>query len=297
MNKMLKVIFIILFVFVITLTGADTKCNDGKHFFWQVTSDSTTVYVLGSLHVGKKEMYPMAPVIEKAFEKADFLAVEVDLSKPENMMKVSQMVQKLGMYGEGKTLKTETDPELYKKMEAAVIKMGLKMEQLEKIKPWLIVVQLAGMKMMKLDYKQELGIDLYFIKKAQGKKQILSMETPESQIVAISSLSKKSQKTKISKDIDDFDRMDEIFEKMFKYWHTGDADAMEELVFSELRQPENLEIKKVLFDDREIAMSSVIETYLKGKKIAFVVVGAFHLVQDESILGILKKKGYKIKQL
>lgn len=297
MFRMLKVIFIVLFVLVMMVSGTDQKSDEGKHFLWQVTSDSTTVYILGSLHTGKKEIYPLAPVIEKAFEKADFLALEVDLSVSENMVKTQQMVKKLGIYGEGKTLKTEIDPELYQKIESAVVEMGLKMEQVQKLKPWLIAFQLNGMKMMKLGFKQELGIDRYFLKKAKGNKPIVSMEKPETQIEAFASLSAKSQKIKMLKEIDDLARMDVIIEKMFKYWHTGDVGGMKKLVFSELRKPEFSEIKKALFDDREIAMSSVIETYLNGNQIAFVVVGAFHLLRDESILGILKRKGYKIKQL
>ena len=297
MKKILTVILIVLFVLVMTLSGEEAKSKDGKHFLWQVTSDSTTVYILGSLHIAKKGLYSIDPVIETAFEKADFLAVEVDLSEADNMMKAQQLIQKLGVYGEGKTLKTETDPEVYRKIELAVAEMGLKIDQLQKLKPWLITIQLIGLKQMKLGFKQELGIDQYFIDKAKGNKPILSMEKPANQIEALTSLSPESQKAKILKDIDDLDQMGEVLEKMYRYWHTGDAEAMEKLVFSELREPELSEIKKALFDDREMAMSSVIETYLKGDKTAFVVVGAFHLLQDESILGILKRKGYRIKQL
>lgn len=52
-----------------------------KLFMWRATSESgATVFLLGTIHVFKKEFYPMPAEIEKAFDKSKALLLEV---KPE----------------------------------------------------------------------------------------------------------------------------------------------------------------------------------------------------------------------
>lgn len=51
-------------------------------FAWRIQDKEAgaTVFLMGSIHVGKKEFYPLPQVIEKAFRESDALAVEVDTS-------------------------------------------------------------------------------------------------------------------------------------------------------------------------------------------------------------------------
>ena len=58
--------------------------ND-KAFFWQVTSGQpesgqTTVYLMGSIHFADQSFYPLRSEIEQAFDRSDYLAVELDVN-------------------------------------------------------------------------------------------------------------------------------------------------------------------------------------------------------------------------
>ncbi len=44
-------------------------------------------------------------------------------------------------------------------------------------------------------------------------------------------------------------------------------------------------------------MASKIEDYLNAKEIYFVIVGAGHLVGNQGIIEILKRKGFVVEQL
>src|SRR5688572_28345170 len=37
----------------------------GKAFLWRASSPTATVFLLGSIHVARKDLYPLAPPIEK----------------------------------------------------------------------------------------------------------------------------------------------------------------------------------------------------------------------------------------
>ena len=55
--------------------AAPPAAGDGapKHFLWRVTGSKGVVYLLGTIHVGKADFYPLPPIIEDSFKKADRL--------------------------------------------------------------------------------------------------------------------------------------------------------------------------------------------------------------------------------
>src|SRR5437879_297558 len=70
-----------------------------KALFWTATAENNVVYLLGSVHVGSRAMYPLAPEIEAAFERSTVLIEEIDLSRLD-MQKIQRLVQQLGRYPE-----------------------------------------------------------------------------------------------------------------------------------------------------------------------------------------------------
>ena len=63
---------------VVCFSGVrDLAAQDGQSFFWKVEQKGPTVYILGSVHLLKKEQFSLNPTIEKAFEEADTLVVGV----------------------------------------------------------------------------------------------------------------------------------------------------------------------------------------------------------------------------
>src|SRR5215471_14820951 len=68
-----------------------------KAMFWKVSSDTSVVWLLGSIHLGSKEMYPLAGEIEDAFRNAAALIVEADIRQAD-MQKMQGAVLAKGMY-------------------------------------------------------------------------------------------------------------------------------------------------------------------------------------------------------
>lgn len=56
--------------------AARTATPSRQAFFRKVSSPSNAIYLLGSIHVGSKDMYPMPKEIEQAFERSTALVVE-----------------------------------------------------------------------------------------------------------------------------------------------------------------------------------------------------------------------------
>ena len=48
---------------------------------WKISSPTNVMFLLGSIHVGKRSMYPLPHEIESAFARSEILVVEVNLPK------------------------------------------------------------------------------------------------------------------------------------------------------------------------------------------------------------------------
>ena len=76
----LPLIFSLVVIFLLAVFAQDSLSQSKKSFLWKVQSKTNTVYVLGSIHYLKKEMYPLDEKIEKAFEQSEILVVEADVA-------------------------------------------------------------------------------------------------------------------------------------------------------------------------------------------------------------------------
>src|SRR5712691_218618 len=69
-----------------------------KLFFWKVTGSPGVVYLLGTIHVGKTELYPLAAIIENSFGQADVLVTEADLVEAQDPARLLKMLLQKGVY-------------------------------------------------------------------------------------------------------------------------------------------------------------------------------------------------------
>jgi uncharacterized protein YbaP (TraB family) len=70
--------------------GHGTSAQAQQSFLWEVKSDTATVYLFGTIHVGKKDMYPLAPLIEQALAASEALAVEADVEARSGSIEAAQ---------------------------------------------------------------------------------------------------------------------------------------------------------------------------------------------------------------
>ena len=57
------------------------KLVESKATLWKVKGDHNTMYLLGSIHVLSKHAYPLKPALERAFDDANQVVFEIDLTR------------------------------------------------------------------------------------------------------------------------------------------------------------------------------------------------------------------------
>jgi uncharacterized protein len=266
-------------------------------FLWKVSSRTNTLYLLGSTHMADESLYPLSSTIEDAFAKSDYLVVEADIAKGDDLESASLMLSQ-GMYQDGRSLKGSIPEDLFRRLNNELQQFGMGGEELNMMKPWLAALTVAQLRMAALGYKPELGIDVHFLNKARGNKKILQLESVGFQVRLLSGFSPHLQTLFLEDALEDTTTMKDDLQRMFQYWKSGDSVGMEGLLFKNVaRKPELKSLYVKMLDERNVKMVEKIDRYLKDSGTYFVVVGAGHLLGNNGIVNLLKAKGYVVEHL
>ena len=283
-------------LFLVLLLSALTL--DAKSLLYKVTSASSTVYILGSIHLARAEIYPLKNVIEEAYDKSDVLVVELDAESQSSARYLQSAMERLGTYPKGKTLRSELSESTYTALKSYTDKAGLPLKAMEKMRPWTVMLQLSMAEMLRLGYSPELGIDKYFLDRAkQERKCISALETIQEQMELLSRDDRAYQEKLLQYTLSSISEMEPMLDKLSSSWKNGDAKAMEKMFLLSIRDDKSL---KDIYDDlitkRNYRMTQKIESYLKTERDYFVIVGAGHVIGKDGIVDLLKKRGYKVIQ-
>ena len=292
----LFVIFLGLISLLSIVFVQDVFPQSQKSFLWRVRSKTNTVYVLGSLHLSKKEIYPLNQKIENAFDQSDILVVEANVN---DIKKVDiQKLAESAFYPANDTLEKHLSAGTYEWVKKETSGLGIPIELIHKQKPWFLSMTLVALGSLKLGFDPNYGIDKCFLKKAEGKKKILELESLDYQIDLLSNFSDKDQELFLLYTLKDLSIMEKELDKLTQAWTTGDTKGMESILTRSVSEDKRLSfIFEKLIYERNRKMVSRIEEFLGTKETYFVIVGAGHLVGNQGIIEILKGKGYLVEQL
>ena len=130
-------IFLLLLIWAGLVRAAETEPD--KTFLWRVKSPSTTAYVLGSIHLATPKLYPLPRRIEESFDRADILAVEVNINAVDQI-KVQEWLAANGFYPEDQSL----EQNLSAKTKAGLARLGIDIQALNRLRPWLATITLQA---------------------------------------------------------------------------------------------------------------------------------------------------------
>jgi uncharacterized protein YbaP (TraB family) len=273
-----------------TVVRNNTSPSQG--FLWEVKSGKNKMFLLGSIHIGDWELYPLRKEIEESYAQSTHLVVEVDITKSDPA-KTQQTIANVGMFKEDMTLKQTLDTKRYATLYEFLNPFGIKEGALDMYKPWFVSVQLEGLKAMKNGLNPQFGIDSYYIAKAQkDKKTIVELETAEQQLTLLSGGSIEDQKKALDYAIDHIH--EDRSKEMLAIWKKGDEAGATKI--TEQARIADPQAYKKIFDARDQAMAEKLVTALQSTTPAtyFVVVGAGHMIGARGIDALLQEKGFEV---
>ena len=294
--------------------GADAG---SQGLLWKVTNGKNTLYLLGTVHVDRSNVYPFHKSLRAALASAQTVIFELDFNDQEGLAEFAAMQT----YSDGTTLKDHISPELYASTVQVFADLGMSEEAVAAYKPWALANSLMSLATQdETTTGAPMAIDLYLNSAAvNAGKQIDAVETYAFQGGIFDTLSPEYQEAYLAGYvnlalIDDTLEMTEEQKKelqeameyqekqmdaMMETWKAGDAAAFEESFDKAAVLESTDELNSRLFTDRDPNMIEYAAKLLEreGENTFFLAVGAGHMVDPGGIVGGLRALGYTVEEL
>ena len=265
-----------------------------RNCLWQVSSEKGTLFLVGTVHLLKPGTHIVSPAAEAAFEQAQTILLELDLDEAESPASQQLFARKALLQGE--TLKDKVSSETLALAIEKIQAMGLPFDQLRPLKPWALSLTLTLFKLQTLGFHPRHGVDRYYFD--QGKeagKEIGALETMEYQLDLFDGMSDRLGEEFLLQTLGELDRLGEETEQLVQAWSGGEVKVLEELMQESFEDYPDLYQRLVVERNKNWVLR--IEPLLDRPGTTLVVVGALHLVGADSVVELLKKQGYTVKQL
>jgi hypothetical protein len=265
-----------------------------KNLLWEVKSGESTVYLTGSIHMAKPDMYPLKDILMEKFDESYNLVLEIH---PDSLKgKAMLMLQKM-MLTDGSKLKDKLDSATYNSLASQLKDAGIPEFQFNMMKPWGAALTLTQLQLMKSGLDIELGIDKHFFNKAVEKdKMVLALEKVEDQLAVFDSFDENPEAF-VKQTLESYDNNMAMLDEMIAAWKKADLEELDKIINASSDKPEFKIINEKLLDERNFKMADKIENYLNTTESYFVVVGAGHLSGKNGLINLMKNKGFTVKRL
>jgi uncharacterized protein len=262
-----------------------------KSCLWSLKADSTTLYLLGSIHLLKADAYPLAPAIEQAYQASRLLVFETDLAAFHDAAIQTRIID-LGKYPRGQNLFQNIALSTRRLLEKKLAPLGLPPGSFAPFRPWFVAINLEALEAQKMGFDPAYGVDLHFYDRAQhDAKQTAFLETPEEQLGIFAEMSPKDQSAFLDQTLKELDLMGELTSELIRYWRNGDAPRLHALLSKSFQNHPAL-YQRIMIQ-RNKRWSEQIAKLIKQHRNIMVVVGAGHLVGPDSVVEMLRRKGYQ----
>lgn len=274
-------------------TACSLAAEPQRHSLWSLQGKTNTVYLLGSVHfLAPTETLPAA--MQAAYKDAETLMMEIDMDDLDPL-EVQSVALELGMLPEGRTLEMEIGADTYAQVAAKAKEMGIEPKMLERFRPWFAALTLVQLHLIKMGLDPNAGVEQRLTALA-GKdgKPILGLESLREQLGILAGLAPEQQREFLVYSVEDSERAAKEIDRMLKAWRSGDVEALDELLTEGMEKYPK--VYRPLTVDRNRRWIASIEPLLQHEDDYLIVVGALHLVGDDSVVELLERKGHRVKQ-
>jgi len=288
-------IFLLCLLFAVHASADDVRDPvPGKHFLWAVKSGKNTVHIVGSIHILKKDSYPLPEEIEKAYACCTKVVFETDLDGM-NDAESQEMMLRSGTYPQGQALSKNLSRDAYRILEKRMAAAGLRTENFERFKPWFVALSLAVAEIRRLGYDPDLGIDRYFFNRAKkDKKEMGFLESNRYQLDLMASMDRRQQEGFLEETLKELDMIEMMASDMVNAWIEGDAEKLYSVIRTGFEEHQDIYYR--FFVQRNRQWLQKIEELMQDDKDVLVIVGAGHLVGEDNLIELFGKKGYVVEQ-
>lgn len=231
------------------------------------------LHLVGSVHMGTRDMAPLSSRLIQKIAAADALIVEADISSDAAPFDAEENNQ---------LLRECIGSELYTRLEQRINELGLSPEIFSHLPPWQVAIVLQNYQAQQLGLRSVYGIDHQMIQAAkQSAVPVQELEGLESQLTLLKSLPDQGRG---------------LLEDSLSHWHTNARQLQLMISWWQETAPRqktealpatfNHELYDVLMCQRNHRWRNMLEALPPGRYV--VAVGALHIYGEGNLPALLR---------
>lgn len=262
---------------------------------WSLSQGQGTVLLLGSIHVLPAHMAELPAQVRSLYAQADTLVMELAMDQLDPMA-FQAHVNALGRQPEGLSLAASLGDAQWAQARALAEQIDLQLDMLAEVKPWLAALTVTQLRLMQMGFSPEYGLEVQMTGWAtRDGKPIVGLETPEEQIALFAGLPENEQIEMLMQSLADAVSIQQDVDNIVEGWKRGDVARMERELLDSVRESPALYEAVVVQRNRN--WIAPIEALLARPGTHLVVVGALHLVGEDSVVAMLEARGHTLRRL
>jgi hypothetical protein len=264
---------------------------------WQVSDDDTRIYLFGLPNLMDADTQWRNAAFDAALSEADVVILEADRSSPQAQAAMQQAAQQFGVFRDGRTLNDVLDDEMSAQVRTVAASLGVPLQALNPLKPWLAANQLQSVAVQKagLANPQTPGA-VIAAEAAEAGKPIAYFEEPTTLLAAIGGLPDDSQVRLFQQVLDIIENDPGQARRVLSQWAAGDVDGLAASFHGEGEWADET-VRSALLLERNAAWQARLEEILTTETgVYFAAVGVGHVVGEASIVAALEAAGYELKR-
>ena len=284
------------------LAGAEAGSTP---LLYRVTDENGhTAYLLGTIHIGRKDMYPLSDAVEQAYAEAEILAVEADiLAFSQDLVQMTQMSLAL-LYGPGDDASRHMSEEGYAQAIALLDYPEIVLKRM-RLAGWISLAEdkVYGMAGLSSDW----GVDMHLLRRAHADgKQIDELEGMAEQMEILLAMPDSIAEMQLLSDLDNAEEMAQMYVILLTAWQMGAEETFSGLLsedegdLSELPEELRAEYEQYMlsmYENRNDGFAQQVKDYLSEGKTVLVAVGAAHILGEEGLVDLLTRDGYTVEEI
>ncbi|WP_027820502.1 TraB/GumN family protein [Paraburkholderia bannensis] len=285
-----------------TTAGGPVRTQPARMPFYVATRGTTTIYLLGTLHVGDPVDYPpnqpfRAPILA-ALNASPTLALELS---PDDLLVSQDDVSKYGVCRRPCLEQMLPEP-LWAKLAARLRGNPEALAEIRKMKPWLASLLVETYDSLSAGLQTEYGTEaqLQNVYLRLKGRRVVGLERLGEQMRAFTSLNLAQQREMLAQDLAQTPAQNLAdVQTLLRLWRVGDADA---IAAWETARTEKLShdqrvaasVDNRIVYERNRRFVARMQQYAGPNKPLFVAIGALHLGGRKGVLQLLRQRGFTV---
>ncbi|HKX91342.1 MAG TPA: TraB/GumN family protein [Sphingomicrobium sp.] len=262
---------------------------------WKVSDPDTTIYLFGTIHLLPRDYRWQTQKFARTVAKSDELVVEtiIDLKRPEEFQAT---LLRMGYTPGLPPIVERVPPAKRDALRAAIARSGIPESSFNLMETWFAAFQLLGVQFRAMGLQGQEGPEQTLKQAfAAANKPIGELETNAEQLGYFDRLSETAQRQLLEGAIEEPGNVTKEFGGMLGAWARGDVSRIALTFNRDLAG--SPEVAHALITLRNSAWQAWIENRLARPGRVMVAVGAGHLAGKDSVIDLLKRRGYKVRRI